>query len=314
MGSLFKGHRMSSEKEKIIILGSGAMGCLFAAHLAAASQPVVILDAWQEGIQAIQNEGVRMIQADGSQIHYSVQATTNPLDCRNARYALVCVKSWQTHAAAKLLAACLAPKGVAITLQNGLGNYEILSMTLGAERASLGTTTFGAALLAPGLVKAGGEGEITLANNNRLAQLRQILELAEIKVRSVDDLTSLLWGKLVINAAINPITALLGISNGEILRNPNARNLAQQTAEEAVQVANAMGIQLPYELPLIQIEQVLEKTAANQSSMLQDLQRRAPTEIDQINGAIVRYGEMCGVPTPINQTLVQLLKAKLKII
>jgi 2-dehydropantoate 2-reductase len=75
-----------------------------------------------------------------------------------------------------------------------------------------------------------------------------------------------------------------------------------------------MGIQLPYELPLIQIEQVLEKTAANQSSMLQDLQRRAPTEIDQINGAIVRYGEMCGVPTPINQTLVQLLKAKLKII
>jgi 2-dehydropantoate 2-reductase len=221
----------------------------------------------------------------------------------------VLVKSWQTARSARGLAQCLDPGGLALTLQNGLGNREQLAQVLGDGRVALGVTTAGATLLGPGRVRPVGEALVTLSAHPRLSPLANALEMAGFIIETVSDPTALLWGKLVINAAINPLTALLGVLNGELLARPSARLLMQSTAREAAAVADATGVRLPYSDPLAAAEAVARRTAANRSSMLQDIQRRAPTEIDAICGAIVQAGERVGVPTPVNQTLLCLVKA-----
>jgi 2-dehydropantoate 2-reductase len=122
-------------------------------------------------------------------------------------------------------------------------------------------------------------------------------------------MNSLIWGKLVVNAAINPLTALLGVPNGKLLHLHAARILMTNTAHEVAAVAAAMGMHLPFEDPVAQVEEVARKTATNRSSMLQDIQRDAPTEIDAICGAIIKTGIELGVPTPVNDTLYHLVKA-----
>jgi 2-dehydropantoate 2-reductase len=174
---------------------------------------------------------------------------------------------------------------------------------------ALGVTTAGATLLGPGQVRLVGEALVTLSVHPRLPPLADALRAAGFIIETVPDPTALLWGKLVINAAINPLTALLGVLNGELLERPSARLLVQSIAREAAAVAEASGILLPYPDPVAAVEAVARRTATNRSSMLQDIQRRAPTEIDAICGAIVQVGEQVGVPTPVNQTLFYLIKA-----
>jgi 2-dehydropantoate 2-reductase len=238
-----------------------------------------------------------------------VQATSDPAECAGARLAFVLVKSWQTARAARQLAACLAAEGVALTLQNGLGNFEALADTLGPERVALGVTTMGATLLGPGWVRPGGAGPISLGAHERLAPLVALLRQAGFAVETVADPERLLWAKLVINAAINPLTALLRVPNGELLARPQARTLLAATAREAAVVAAALGQDLPYADPVAAAEDVARRTASNRSSMLQDVLRGAPTEIDAICGAIVGAGEARGVAVPVNRTLWLLVRA-----
>jgi 2-dehydropantoate 2-reductase len=295
--------------EPILILGTGALACLFAARYSAAGVPVTMLGTWPAGLESIRQQGVRLVVAGGREQAYLVQAVDNPHACTGARQALVLVKSWQTGRAASHLAVCLAEDGLALTLQNGLGNQQVLEGALGASRVALGVTTVGANLLGPGRVRPAGEGKITLGEHAGIDRMAEGLHKAGFTVETTSDPTGLLWGKLVINAAINPITALLGIVNGELLERPEARWLAAATAREAVEVAQAQGIHLPYPDPEAAVEGVAGRTAANRSSMLQDVQREAPTEIDAICGAIVLAGEQWGVPTPVNRTLWMLVKA-----
>jgi 2-dehydropantoate 2-reductase len=297
---------MDARDERILITGTGAMACLFAARLSAAAIPVTLAGTWKEGLQAIRQRGVRLVEGDTEKA-YRVEVTTEP-GCRGFMNALVLVKSWQTDRAAAQLQSCLAPQGLALTLQNGLGNAETLANTLGKERVALGTTTAGATLLAPGKVQAGGNGSVTLGSHPRLEGLADLFQAAGFNVQIVPDARALLWGKLVINAAINPITALLRIPNGELLERPEARELMQAAALEAAAVARTRGIELPYPDPVEAAENVARRTAANLSSMLQDVMRCAPTEIDAICGAIVREGEQAGVDTPVNRTLWKLVK------
>jgi 2-dehydropantoate 2-reductase len=213
---------------------------------------------------------------------------------------LVLVKAWQTERAANQLRDCLADDGLAVTLQNGLGNRETLMQSLGPARVALGVTTAGATLLGPGSVKAGGEGPISIERNQALGPLEAALQTAGFDVRVVNDAQSLVWGKLVINAAINPLTALLKVPNGELLERPSAREVMIELARETARVASAEGVELPFEDPVVAAEDVARRTAANQSSMLQDVLRGAPTEIDSICGAVVKYGEIHHISTPVN--------------
>jgi 2-dehydropantoate 2-reductase len=295
--------------DSLLIAGTGALACLFAARLAAAGVQVTLLGTWPEGLEALRAHGVRLAGADGSEQAYPVRATADPADCAGARFALVLVKSWQTERAARQLAACLSPDGLALTLQNGLGNREKLAEALGGPRVALGVTTTGATLVGPGRVRPGGEGTISLGAHPRLDPLADLLRGAGFAVEAVPEANDLLWSKLVINAAINPLTALLRVPNGELLNRPSARALMGAAAREAAAVAGALGRRLTYPDPVATSEAVAQRTAVNHSSMFQDVLRGAPTENDAICGAIVTAGKECGVPTPVNHTLWLLVKA-----
>jgi 2-dehydropantoate 2-reductase len=174
----------------------------------------------------------------------------------------------------------------------------------------LGVITYGATLLGPGRVRPGGTGTISVGENRALAPLTELLREAGFKVEIVPDVDDLLWSKLVINAAINPLTALLRVPNGELLTIPEARTLLRLAASEAMAVASACGRRLIYSDPVAATEAVARQTAINISSMLQDVNRGALTEIDAISGALVAAGEAHGVSVPVNRTLWLLVKAR----
>jgi 2-dehydropantoate 2-reductase len=210
-----------------------------------------------------------------------------------------------------MLETCLAGGGVAVTLQNGLGNLEKLAARLGERRASLGVTTSGATLLGPGRIRAGGDGVTHLAGREDLAPLAELLGRAGFVVQASDDVEGMAWGKAVINAAINPVAALLRIPNGELLSpdRAGAWEISREAASEAAAVAAARGVRLPFADAPGQVAEVLRRTATNRSSMLQDVERGRPTEVDAINGAIVAEGERLGVPTPVNRLLWNLVRS-----
>ena len=295
--------------QSILIIGTGAMATLFASRLTSAGVTVSMLGAWPEGLSALRENGARLIDANGLEQKFRAHVTNDPREVRGAKFALVLVKSWQTERAAQQLTQCLADDGLAITIQNGLGNREILAAYLGESRVALGTTTSGATLLGPGLVKAGGEGKISIEAHPALGPVEEAFKSAKFDVEIVKDAKSLVWGKLVINSAINPLTALLRIPNGELLNRPTARGLMRALAEETACVARAEKVKLPFENSAEVVEDVARKTATNQSSMLQDVLRGAPTEIDAICGAISRAGKKHQIATPINDACWQLVQA-----
>jgi 2-dehydropantoate 2-reductase len=301
--------RLSRRRDSILIVGSGAMACLFGARLAPHAE-VTLLGTWPEGLAALRREGIRL-EADGRSTVAAVRVATDPAECAGARHALVLVKSWQTPRAAEMLEACLAPDGVALTLQNGLGNLIWLRERLGESRAVQGVTTCGATLLEPGHVRAGGDGPTYLAGKPAVASMAALLTQAGFPVERVDDVQALAWGKAVVNAAINPITALLRVPNGELL-NParsGAWALAAEAANEAARVAAACGVRLAFGDPATQVAEVARRTASNRSSMLQDVERGRPTEIDAINGMVVTEGDRLGVATPVNRVLWGLVRS-----
>jgi 2-dehydropantoate 2-reductase len=252
---------------------------------------------------------VRLASPSGEDLRFRVRATDDPEECGDSRFALVLVKSWQTERAAGQLSRCLPVEGVALTLQNGLGNREALVRALGAGRVGLGTATAGATLLGPGWVRPGGEGEIHAEDHPRLPPLTALLSGAGFSVSKTGNVESLVWGKLAINAAINPLTALLRVPNGELLERPEARELMRAVAREAAGIASAKGIRLPFDDPTGAAESVARRTAGNTSSMLQDVLRGAPTEVDAICGGIVAAAHELGLEAPVNETLWRLVKA-----
>ncbi len=298
---------------EILIVGTGAMATLFAGRLSGAGHEVTMLGSWKHGVQALKANGARIIDEEGRERAYPVKAVDDPQACRGARQALVLVKAWQTERAARQLAMCLAADGLAVTLQNGLGNREKLSEALNNgtrnSRVALGVTTSGATLLGPGLTRIGGQGSIDIERHPAVQPMESALKSAGFETAVVADAEAQLWGKLVVNAAINPLTAILRVPNGELLRRGAAFELMGELAMETATVARAEHIKLPFNNPLEVVEGVARKTATNHSSMLQDVQRGAPTEIDAICGAVYQHGERLGISTPVNRLFWKLVRA-----
>jgi 2-dehydropantoate 2-reductase len=309
MGYVSKGNQM---KQDILLVGTGALATLFAVRLSEAGHGVHMLGTWKKGLTELQTRGARMLDADGNERAYPVHATDNPLDVRGAKYALVLVKSWQTERVARQLKSALASDGLAVTLQNGIGNRETLIRDLGPDRVSLGITTTGATLLGPGLVRMGGEGILSLEQNQAIGPLEAALRSSNFNLQLVDDAQSLMWGKLVINAAINPLTALLQIPNGELLSHPKARKMMGALARETAEIAEAECVNLPFNNPVVAAEEVARKTAGNYSSMFQDVLRGAVTEIDAINGAVMKRGQKHGIRTPYNKACWTMVRAAVR--
>ena len=294
--------------DKILIMGTGALANLFGAQLSKTGMEVTLLGTWEEGVKAIREHGIRLASPKG-EVAYPARAVRSPAEVGQARYALVLVKSWQTQRAARQLSEILEPDGVALTLQNGLGNKEFLADRLGEKRAAQGVTTTGATLLGPGHVRPGGEGIISVEDHPRLPPLITGLRKAGFKVENAPDVNSLIWGKLLINVAINPLTAILGVPNGKLLESQSAVDLMALAVREVEKVAGSRGINIGFDDPLAYAEDVARRTASNRSSMLQDISRGAPTEIEAICGAVVQTGQEKDIATPINQALTFLVKS-----
>lgn len=293
--------------KKILIVGTGALATLFAARFSSAGLQVMMLGSWKPALDALNNNGARLVLPDGSWLVSPVLATNDPADCLDTDLTLVLVKAWQTQRAASQLAVCLPADCLVVTLQNGLGNQQVLAESLGSERVVLGVTTTGATLLGPGIARLGGEGVVSLGFHPRYTEITGYFQQANMGCEVVADTQSLIWSKLVVSAAINPLTALLRIPNGELLNRPMARDVMSALIRETVNVAAVQGIKLTQDDPWSVVEQVIMATASNHSSMFQDIQRGAPTEINAICGEIVRIGDASGVEVPVNTLMWQLV-------
>ena len=297
---------------KIVVIGSGAMGCLYGAYLSQAVQ-VVLFDPWEEHVRAIRREGLFLEEIDGSQRRFQIAATTEVAEVGEADLALIFVKSHQTSWAAEIASEVLNPEGIALTLQNGVGNREVLARALGDERAVQGVTAHGAMLLGPGRVRHAGKGPTHLAlspaTEDKVREIAAIFEAAGIEVHVSQELESLIWGKLIINVGINALSAILRVPNGQLVEIAPAREIMRQAVQEAATVADALGIHLPYPDPVKRTEEVCQATAVNHSSMLRDVLRGSPTEVEVINVVILRQGQRIGIKTPVNSALVFLIRA-----
>jgi 2-dehydropantoate 2-reductase len=298
---------------KIGIVGAGAMGSLYGGKLAQAGAEVVLYDIWRPHVEAVNASGLTIEQLDGGTAVVRLKATVVPGDLSDAEALLVFVKSSATAAAARQFAGVVGPGAIAVTLQNGLGNEQILREAFGAERTAAGVTSQGATFVGPGRVRHAGAGSTHLCmsdrDNRKLAPLAEALARAGFETHIEESIDSLVWSKLVINVGINALTALTGLANGRLLDFPPLRSLMADLVGEAVRVAQARGIALTYSEPLATVYSVAEKTGRNRSSMLQDFDRRRPSEIDFINGAILREAEELGVEVPVNRAVTRLVQA-----
>jgi 2-dehydropantoate 2-reductase len=301
---------------RIAVLGTGALGCVFAAKLARWAE-VWVLGTWTAAIDAIRRDGIRIHQPDGSTWHGHVQATSDPAAAPPCDAALLLVKSYQTERAAAWAAQVLAPSGLAVTFQNGLDNGPKLEAAVGSGRAAIGVNYTGATLIGPGetLLTAQLTNLIGTrpATASKVTALIDIMAMAGLDTRVTDAIEGEVWGKGIVNAAINPLTALLRVPNGELLATDERRALLRTLVEEAAAVARARGVLLPFADPLAHTERICRASAPNHSSMLQDVERGRPTEVDSINGIITAEGRRFGVPTPLNETVWRLIRAMLRV-
>lgn len=297
----------TSSRLRVAVLGTGALGTLVAGHLARPAArgrvaDVTVSGTWGDALATLRRDGVRITTADDAW-----QAPVGAVELSRLRdpfdVVLVLVKSWRTSAVAERAAAAAGRDGLVVTLQNGLGNAEILAAAAGAHRVVAGTTALGATLLAPGVVRCGGVGPTVLGGAlPLLGELAALFVAAGLPTTTTDDLAAALWTKLAVNCAINPVTALAGVTNGRLLTDASLRERAVAAAREVFAVAAAGGLALGGD-PGERVLAVARDTAANRSSMLQDLERGRRTEIDALAGAVVAAGERLGVATPVNAAL-----------
>ena len=228
--------------------------------------------------------------------------------------AIVTTKTPGTAWAAGTAARLLAPDGVALTIQNGLGNYEILAEHVGRERAAVGVIYVGAQLV-NGELGVTGPGKVEMGRPPAVAQRAKLDGLARslrdggMDVTVVDDPWPAVWRKVVTNAAVNPLTALVRRTNAELLADAPASRVADGIAREVARVATAAGVQIGEDEAVKQWRAMAALTGANRSSMLQDVEAGRPTEIDAISGAVAREGERRGVAAPLNQAMTLLVSS-----
>ena len=298
---------------ELLIIGAGAMGGLFGALLAPHAA-VSLLTTNQEHAAVMGGHGLTLVDLDGATRRVPVRVLTDPQDYgRRADLVLVCTKTRATAQAAATARDLLAADGLALTLQNGLGNLEQLVAAVGAQRAAAGVTSQAATLLAPGRVRHAGSGPTVLGippgREEAITAVAGLFTRAGLETRISDDVDSLLWSKLIVNVGINALTALLRVPNGVLAQTPECDLLIARAVAEAVAVARALSIGLDGERQLERVREVCLRTADNRASMLQDILRGRPTEIDAINGAVVARGRAAGVDTPVNLLLTQLVQA-----
>ena len=298
---------------KVAVVGAGAMGSLFGAMLAEAGNEVWLYDVWLEHVQAINENGLQ-IEREGETRTVKVKATIDLQQIGQAELVIIFVKASRTNSAAETAQVIAGSDGSVMTLQNGMGNADIIAEFIDPEQILAGTTSHGATLLGPGSIRHAGCGPTTIgawsqneAGLQRAGQLAEFFSRAGIETESVADVRSVVWNKLLINIGINAITALTNIKNGQILDLEITRELSRTAVKEAINVAQAANIEA-LDDAIDRVFKVAKATAVNRSSMGQDVDNRRPTEIAAINGFIVREAKRLGLEAPVNFALTALVE------
>ena len=298
---------------KIAVLGAGAMGSLYGAKLSAnGKNDVHLIDVWKEHIDAVNLHGLQMEEGDDVLLYENLKGHISSEETGVCDLVIVFVKSTVTKTAVESNAAVFGPNTVALTLQNGLGNIEQISGVIGAERVIAGTTAHGATMLSAGKIRHAGKGKTIIGElggheSDRIRKMAAVLEDAGMETVISGNVLGLVWDKLLVNVGINALTGITKLYNGQLLDYPEIEELLEKAVSEGVAVARAKGIVLGFDDPVAHTKDLCKATAANKSSMLQDILNGRQTEIDRMNGAIVREGKALGIETPVNLALTNLI-------
>lgn len=300
---------------KIVIIGPGAIGCLFNAFLGKASSKnneIWLLDKDEVRAAKLSEKGINIEGISGNW-QVCAKVTAEPKEIGEANLVIICVKSYDTKTAISEAKFLIGEDTLVLTLQNGIGNIEIISEVVGSEKVIGGVTNLGATLLDIGRARHAGKGETVIGRLDGkitvgMRLIRQLFNEAGLETRISRDIKGLLWSKLIINVGINALTAITHLNNGRLVEFEGTRKILREAVTEAIKIAKRKRIKLIYDDPLAKVEAVCEATAANISSMLQDVLRKKRTEIDFINNVIVRQGQELSIPVPVNTFLVDLVK------
>lgn len=292
------------------IVGSGAMGQLFGAHLLLAGHEVVFIDASPRIIDALNERGVTLHTEQGTDHSPAQAAKASDLDGEFELF-IIFTKGFHTQAAVDSIAHLVGPDSYGLTLQNGLGNEEVLQRVFGENRTLLGMTDFPADLEQPGVISSSTQGKVRLGSLSeapRLEEIAQILDDAGLHAAVDTDIRSPIWEKVAFNAALNTISAVTGLTVGQIGDSPHARGLVVTVLDETLAVADHLQINASRQ----RIEEAVASSyihhAHHKTSMLTDLEANRPTEVDTIGGAVVRIGQENGVAAPVLNTLCDLVR------
>ena len=299
---------------RICIIGCGSIGLLLAAKIASAGEDVTLICRRPEQVSLIRSRGVKVSYLSGIGIA-KVKSILAWRDVAYCDHVIIAVKAYDTRAALDVLKSCCKGFRLVVSAQNGIGPLEEVEGTLGVDRSAAMLLYIGARRVEDNLVEHLGGNRVVIGTRSTskstyedLKDLRDVLSSAGFNVDMVDDIDAWRWDKLLVNAAINPVTAILMSPNRVIIESVHAKSLALTLAREGEEVARRLNIRLPRDVEKAVITTASE-TASNKSSMLQDIEMGRKTEIDYINGVIVRLGEQHNVPTPYNRAVYLAVKA-----
>lgn len=293
------------------VIGAGNMGCVYGGNLARVGEDVTMIDVWEDHVVAMRDHGLKM---DGLHGVYTakVGAVIDPAEAPKADVALIMVNAYHTRIAAEAARVLLKDDGVALTLQNGLGNVEVLTEVLGDNRVMAGLTFHSGDLKAPGQVTHTNKGptylgELDKSQSARLMAIYEAMGKAEVEPVLEPDIMATIWGKFVHNCGLNAICAITDLRPGNIREVPALDEFQTFIIEEVLALVKAKGIEIPEKQPLAFIKEYAAKKF-HRVSMVQHLKRGRMTEIDALNGYVVRESEKLGLNAPYNDALTRLIK------
>jgi 2-dehydropantoate 2-reductase len=298
----------------IAVLGAGALGCAIGGALARAGNRVVLINRNADQVQAINAIGLRMRTPGGEQVVKAV-AATSALGLAPVDLVIVLVKSFHTDAAMATATHLVAPHTAVLSLQNGLGHEDILARIVGREHVLAGKTYVGGVMLAPGHIISGTLnketliGEIDGSLSERVQRIAAVFNQAGLTTSVSDNIMGTMWDKLLVNVSTGAVSSITRLSYGPLYQIPEIEATAIAAVKEAMEVARASGVKLSHTDPRdAWLKARVGLPDDFKTSMLQSLEKGSITEIDFINGAVVRWGQRCGVPTPVNDTLLACIK------
>lgn len=290
--------------QRIAVMGAGAVGCYYGAMLARAGRAVTLIGR-PHHVQAVERSGLRLQTATSDEA-VRLHASTEPSGLRGAELVLFSVKSSDTETAGRVMAPYLEREAAVVTLQNGVDNAERLAGTLGRE--VIPACVYVAVEMAgAGHVRHHGRGELVIGRAAQSETIAATFRGAGIPVDISANVMGALWAKLVVNCAYNALSAIAQRPYGELVQAAGIPQVMREIVEECLAVARAARVELSGDMHEA-VRGIARSMPGQFSSTAQDLARGKPTEIDHLNGFVVRKGEALGVPAPVNRTLVALVK------